>query len=399
MSETIPSVELDFPDIAVELKKELFVDGHTQMAAHGNIADSFKAVDDAYTVSPEAYLRWMRNGVSRVQPNGRPIHLAHLANGSEQHSEDLVVTFSPLNDGAPQSDVPSILRFIEDGGTSSKQKAAPNSWGPLTKLAVGYEFGRAEGLGAQHLQIFAPEKAAFTTGELAQLRWGDSRPYGELLRDAIQAGSWNHGNEHTFSRIHLVAAGMCGKALGAAMFMLENPSDDYELASVSLQNLSIGKKALQAAGNYMRQTTVEQPVPTMPEDFVGIPEPLIRQHIDGHGAEFAMQLRVARGLRDMAPGIGAVGRAGFTYKNMPRDIARLVNAGIPLSVANAVDEGLNQATQSFLQDVGGVDWIDIHGKDGSKVGQLVNEQSTVMALTANRGISRALSGGQYPSAL
>jgi hypothetical protein len=406
MTEVRPQTELSFPDIAVELKRQRFIDDAFKLSAGTDAQAGFAAVDVPYQTDRLAYLGWLEHSTERWDSGGSPLDISLLYTGEEEHGQHLVVTLSPLNDGRPRSTARTIHQYVSEPGAVSKSQAAPNSWGPVSKLSVGYEFGKASGVGAAHLQVYAPEIQALSGHERRLLRAGDPRPYGRIVDDAIQLASQRRreitGEREGFSQVHLVAAGMCGKALGAAMFMLDTQPTNYELASVSLQNLSVGTKALEAAGAYMTRKTIEVPPVRIPENFLNIDEPAIRQQIDGPGAEFwGLQRRIIQGGFNH---LFRLGRTEHTYRHMPRDIARLINEQVPLSITNPVDEGLNQHTLAALMDVASIDWTDIHGvydeakQRSTKVGQMVNEQASVMAITANRGISRSLSGDAYPSA-
>jgi hypothetical protein len=381
--------ELHFPDMAVELKRTMFVSADGALAGIRNLKPSFEMIDDWYAQDKDRYLKQLYRRTRTFVGSTGPLHYTHLPGRDEPLSDHLVVTLSPLNDGPPQSDADVMAAYVASDGKLSKSKAAPNSWGPLTKLAVGHELGEAQGLGAAHAQLYAPEIGALTNDERHRLRQGDPRPYGRLVHELIRHLNGNRGDQagsaERYEHIHLVAAGMCGKAIGAAMFMLEQPGDDYELASVSLQNLSLGKRAVRTALDYMGRKTVPVDTPAVPDDYAVIPEPLIRRDIDGHGAEFwPLQKRIVVGglyhfLR--------LGRTEHTYPQMQAHIEAM-HAIIPMSITNAADESLVQDTRRILSHIDGIEWIDVYGKDGGKVGQMLNEHAAVMALTANRGISR-----------
>jgi len=291
---------------------------------------------------------------------------------------------SPLNDGKPESSIGDIYRYATQNGDMSRNRAQPNSWGPLTKLSIDYELGVAQGKPMPRLQIFSRDIPALSRAERRQLVSGDMTPFGRLALAGIRRAEQESGQQ--FERIHFFGAGMGGKALGAAEAVATG--SDYEVGSVTLMNLTMNEDNAGALlAKYATRSKVgEANDLTVPADWVPLLEPLIRREIDGRGAELGMRIRNVKAMLNALATTAIV-----NAKQAPRTIETLMEQGATVTVANAVNEAMVQETNKALpQNDDQFHYVSIVGVEGKKVNMMSNEQAALVATVSNLGIANHL---------
>lgn len=363
--------------------RSIFVDPNGGLFLGGNIRKSFDQVDDLYAVNRLRYFRRIASGVSLGESKQGGVDTAFLHNDVTLQSTDVTVVFSPLNDGRPMSTPEDINQYVRSKHTAhDKKKAQPNSWGPLIKLAISHDLSEAEGFGTPHLQLLAPEVPALGRTERKHIAHGVTTPYGRLaleaLRDADRKRRAIMGKG--FERVHLFCAGMGGKALGAAVDLLES---DYDVASVTVQNLSIGKTTpLELQSKYARRLLIgDASLQKLPTEYEPIHEPMVRREVDNYGAENAMRMRQAAALWHWRVVMGIMGT-----EQPARDIETLLTHDVTVTVANAHNEAMNDQTERYLPlGADNFHYTDIIGVEGQKTGQAENEHAALVAYVIGMG--------------
>lgn len=381
-SEAIVPNELLYVDPRKETRS-IFVDPAGSVFEGGHVGGSFAQVDELYTADRLGYFRRIAGGVSHEKRRRGVLDTAFLYDEATVRSPDITVVFSPLNDGRPMSTPEDIHHYVSGEHTAhDKKKAQPNSWGPLTKLAISHDFAAAEGFGTPHLQLFAPEVPALSREERRQIAQGITLPYSRLAIEALHEADMTRRalTGKGFERVHLFCAGMGSKALGAAAGLLKS---DYNVASVTVQNLSIGKTTpFELQGKYAARLMIgDASSQRLPTGYEPIFEPLIRREVDGYGAENAMRLRQAAALWHWRVVMGVMGT-----EQPARDVETLLEHGVTVTVANAHNEAMNDQTERYLPL--GADrfhYADILGVNGQKTGQAENEHATVVAYVESLG--------------
>lgn len=393
--QTLPFPEL-LPVDSEKRNEAVFVHADESLFAPAGLAESFQAIDVNYTADRQARLKFMADSVFPMGVRGT-LGVPAEIHGSLEHdhrnldARELLVVTSPLNDGPPESDAATMAEYVrtDNPDRAHIRDAKPNSWGPATKLDIGYELLNVEGVNMPVLQIFSrvPPRA-LRLRERAALLAGDHSGYGRVALAAVEHADkkLKEAGGNGIEKVHLFGAGMAHTAIATARYMAKE-QDDYEVGGFTAMNpiLGEGNMARMARDYSVHQYTGEPAEIIIPPGYVRIPEPLMRREIDGKGAEFAMRLRQARAMADVSY-MWAMTRS----KHTAQDIEDLMNEGIPGTIANAHNSSMTLKTRSFLPaGDAGLNFIDIVGIEGKKVGMMSNEHSALVALIQGIGLRNA----------
>jgi hypothetical protein len=376
--------EVTFPaEIALDPRqytRAIFVHNEQGLFAPHGMQESFRQVNDSYTNNRGERFSRMASEIFTLDG----LDIAFKRDERDTQTRDLLVVYSPLNDGKPESEPATITQHVTDG-TISKNAAKPNSHRPAVKLDGDYEFGHAEGMGMPRLQLFAREAPAMTHEQKRRVAAGDMTPYGELsekpIAEAERIMREIYGiSDFRFDRLHFFVAGMGAKALGAAAYHLA--LGEREPGAITLMNFSLGEQSMaKLTKNYTgREMIDEDSKLILPEDYVRVPEFTALMELDD--AELAMRIRQGKALLNW--------RMVMAIMNAKRGVDYLENAlehGSTVTIANGAQEAMTSQTKSYLP-VGDerLHLTDIVGVDGEKVGMAANEHGTALALVSNLGL-------------
>lgn len=371
--------------------RAVFVHVDQGLFAPQGLLESFGRVNDLYKQDPGYRFRRMASGLITLE-NGLDLSFMHDAR--DEQTADLCVVFSPLNDGKPGSDPDKATSFVTQGSKDDVPEVKPNSHRPSAKLDLDYEFGHQEGLGMPRLQIFAREAPAMSSSQRWRVAGGDMTPYGELLLEHAlpEANRVKHETYGTgdFRRIHLFAAGMGAKALGAAVHVIQN-SDKYEIGSITLLNFGLDDESVPIRlYNYMRRRMAgEESYLKLPVGYTRVPEYSILTDLDKFGAEKDMRIRQIQAMSNVLMVRSIMNaRKGVGY------IELALENGCTITIANGANEAMNANTDERLPlDDPHMFKTDIVGVDGKKVGMAVNEHGSALTLVSNLGLYNHFSRG------
>ncbi|HZL07622.1 MAG TPA: hypothetical protein VFC50_00310 [Candidatus Dormibacteraeota bacterium] len=389
--------ELVFPDVvpvdSTKRAEAVFVSMDQTLYTPDGIATSFDRVNDHYTADRTARLRFMADSVFAFDVPGTlgiqaRIHASLEHDDRNTNSSDLLVVTSPLNDGPPETSAEVMARYVANHEPTRAEinEAKPNAWSPATKLDTGYEFINVEGLEMPVLQIFSrvPPRA-LTVGERARLLGaGDHAGYGRIALEGVRQADrmLREAGGDGIRRVHFFGSGLAHNAIAAARYFA-GEQNQYEPSSFTAMNLILGEKLSTMGADYsVRQHTGEAAKIILPPGYRRIAEPIMRQEIDGKGAEGAMRGRQLRAIADLTYTL-SLPRSKHTAKT----IEELMDLGVPGTIANAYNGSMTANTRHFLP-VGeaGLHLVDIVGVEGKKVGMMSNEQASLVALLMGVGL-------------
>ncbi len=357
--------------------------------ASPSMVRGFDIIDQLYATDKVAYLGRIAAGLDVLMTKHGPIDTVFLQGPHDAETDEIMLDFSPLNDGRPEA-IKELKRFVlkdkSDITARDIKHAQPNSARPLIKLSLAYYFGQTQGLGMPYYQLFAREVPALSHAERRRIMSGDTRPYGRLggeaFDDAKRRKHEAYGTTGGLKGLHIFTAGMGTKALGAAVEILET-RPDIELRSVTIQNTPLnGKKATEQLSNYMESRTVG-PASTLvvPPGYGRVEEALILRDI-GQKAEPNMRRRQLRAMANLGVLIGLQIRTGQAAGY----IEKLLNAGVTMTIVSSLNEAMVEQTEMLIPVSGNRlhrTWIV--GVNGKKTGMIANEQGGVIAITNNLG--------------
>ncbi len=392
--------ELIFPGVipvdSTKRAEAVFVSLDETLYAAEGIAASFDTVDAHYTADRAERLRFMADSVFTMSVSctlGIParIHASLEHDDRNTDSRELIVISSPLNDGPPETSAEVMARYVLNPEPTKAEiaRAKPNAWSPATKLDTAYEFLNVEGANVPVLQIFSrvPPRA-LTVGERARLlAAGDHSGYGRVALAGVQEADrrLREAGGSGIEKVHFFGAGLAHNAIAAARYFAAE-QDQYEVGGFTAMNLIMGERLSTMGVDYsVRQHTGEAAKIILPAGYRRIAEPVMRQEIDGKGAEGAMRWRQIRAIADLTYTL-SLPRSKHTAKT----IEELMDRGIPGTIANAYNGSMTARTRDFLPiGEAGLNLVDIVGVEGKKVGMMSNEQASLVALVMGIGLRNA----------
>lgn len=388
-----------FPaDVLVDPTKEheaVFVDPSQSIYVDGRIAEAFDRIDANYVADREGRIRFMADSVKSFETEGTfgigtPVDIAYESDDRDAESDEILVVTSPLNDGAPTSGDTDMIRFINTRDPSPWQisNARPNSWGPVTKLDIGFQLNQAMGRPIPMLQLFSPIRPRAFSGEERRQLWnGDYSAYGRAAVEAIHHinGLREQQGKTPVRKAHFFGAGIPQRALAAARYTHEQ--GEVETASATAMNLALRRGIKGTALDHLTQAAVnEASGVAVPEGHVRIDEPLQRQEQDHRGTDkLHMYGRQARAIKDLA---ATTIPFATKYRPTVEDIETLMDADVPVRLVNGLNVGMAINTLHLLP-VGDprLRLSTIVGTEGQKVSMMSNEHAGVVAVAMALGIN------------
>lgn len=379
---------------ATKSHEAVFVHPDQSIYADASIAEAFDRMNSAYQADRSSTIFRMADAVKRhkvVGTLGRnaTVNLALESDDSDADSDELLVVTSPLNDGRPKSSAYTMVDYVNTETPNFAQiaLARPNSWGPITKLDVGFEVSKASGRPVPMLQLLSRVPPRAMSAHERRLMWGgDYTGYGRIALDCVR---WINrlrrlSGKQSIQTVHFFGAGMAQRALGAAAYFSEN-QDEYEVGSATAMNLALNRGVRGASLDHMGQTLVKEPSGiVIPSNHVRIDEPQVRQDIDHRGSDtLQMYGRQLWAIKDFSYTIP------FMTKFEPTvdDVETIMATGAPIRIVNGLNTGMNVNTLRHLP-VGDplLKYSTIVGIEGQKVGMMANEHAGVVAVAMSLGM-------------
>jgi hypothetical protein len=387
----IAPVEQQFPKEVFTDPKELEIHPtRNLMLAFPRIYRVFDDMDEAFMSDREGYLQTMEDSVfehprqSRMGAFGGRVACSLL--GAEHAGDEIMVTFAPFSDGAPKSSSKQILELseTEKPGMREQTAASPSSWNQITKSATYAEFLKAGGRPMPVLTIFSPvPTSSYFRDERSMFRQGDFTPAGELVMEALEAAQERlHGStsETQISKVHVHGLSLgASNAVGTAYHL--SAADRYETPTVTTQELIIGPKNIVpdlakkfTVGGMTGEAAERSPRVLLPK----IEEPKLRAALMRHDSDkVGMIGGMVRGMAKLTY------LQGLTHPDrspVPDQINTLIERGVSVLAAFAVNSAISKDTQSYLPDE--VHRVQVKPVKGEKTGHLINEHVGLSGLLA-----------------
>ncbi|CAN5132657.1 hypothetical protein BH09PAT3_BH09PAT3_1160 [soil metagenome] len=387
----------DHVQVQPEKPQQLYIDQGQTLYGDTSVVEAFKAIDADYEANREAKIAAMFDSISRLAIEGTysdsaHFDIAHVTDERDDHSNELMILTSPLNDGKPTSKVGTMMQYLQAAKPSFMQvaKAKPNSWNPVTKLAIGHDLAAASGRPMAMAQILSPvPPRAMKFKDRLKLIQGDYTAYGKLAATTIDHVNKQReaaGNKEKITKVHFFGAGIGQRAIGAARYIHEN-YEGVEVASVHAMNLSLHRGPTGLV-DHVLQREVDQPSREIPPmTFRKIAEPLMRREIDRRGDTLHVIGRQLNAARHVAATLWPLFRA---YKPTVEDIGVLLDAEVPVRISNSRNVSMAANTRRLLEEHDGrFEYTDIVASPGKKVGMMANEHAALVAVLMNQGVRDA----------
>lgn len=307
-----------------------------------------------------------------------------------------LVIWAPFSDGSPNSSAEDIYRYVS-GEEISKFNAAPHSWNQLTKSGVTAELLKQVGREMPVLTVFSPMPSlpwnkAYTSAEYKDIRRGDYEAAARIVAEAVGAAqTLLHGDtsETQLDTLHFHGASLgASKVIGAASGIMFDPEGKRTVESVTAQELITGSRTVlfDLAARFTIRNTIGEPSSIKPNNGEPvISEPMIRQKIDGNGAELMMFGRMLQGMSKLSQ------LKGLTRPDssaVPEQVERLNNSGVNVLIPLAENSGLTYDTPDYLPG-NGERVIKIRAVEGQRAAHLIDEHVALTALLAAYNIRRS----------
>lgn len=374
------SVEAQFQHhIPIDPDKEtraIYLHPNQKVFTDAGIVESIKTANTTYTTDKLGTFERQQER-NFITENGVVASFAHderVANATAINIE-----FSPLNDGVGESDPEVVHAHIALNGEQPRAMyAKPNSHRPSSKSNMVYETRNAEGLAIPTLKIYAPEASMMSAEQRRRVANGDMTVYGEIAKEALDHALEILKNEYgntSVEELHFSAAGMGAKALGAAAYFAKN--SEFKIGSLDLMNLSVGDQGLlERAGTYAgRKLEGEESKLIFPKEFEAVQEFSILKDLDIK-TEFSMRTRQIKALKNirMVRAIMNAQRANEYIDTILSDSDSVITIG------NGLNEPMTRQTPELIpKGEQRINFVDIVGVEGKKVGMAANEVGVALA--------------------
>ena len=357
----------------------IYLHPDTGLFVPGKLADNLRTTNSYLDPTNQATFQRLHDSTLTSEDGMR---LAFSNPDTSSQPRDLVIHFSPLNDGLPSSNPKDIHRYCSRTTDTDKETAQPNSWRPLANFHAKATLSKIEELNIAHMQIFFPEWLAMSLARRRQVALGDAHPYGQLAERALDLAEERYG--HSFERVHFFGAGLSLKAIGAADYFQR--SGIREVGSVTAMNFAVDPNPVRALFNYMlRSTTGKASDLLLPPNFQRVDELSIATVLDKLGAEKGMRKKQIQAFRKFM-----ILSALVSARKAPDYLENLLENNVTVTVANALNESLvarslqrigqNATTHPRFHDV------KIVGVEGTRTGMMTNEFFGLSAVVSTLGL-------------
>lgn len=359
-------------------------------AAIPGLARAFEGADHVYEADRLAHLQDLKRSVFSFPQHRSTVNCSLICNERTAQSEEMLVIFAAFADGRPLTSAERLDEYIANGTGSliDKSQAKPNTWNQTTKSSVTHDVLEALDMGMPVLTIYSPvPPRAYTREERALIRQGNLSPAAKTgehaLAQALNIINHDYGPPRV-NTIHLRGESLGDNALGTA-YVLRAKDDEFKVGSVTAQELIMGPNWI---GNlakrylfkqYVGEASYEQPR----SGTTWLPEPQLRQEIDGHGSEPAMYARTLRAMTKLTHLLGLTKPEWLAEK-----IEYLVDEGVLLLAALAANSSVSHQTPSYLPKHPNLALVTFKAVEGQKVGHLVDEHVAAGVITTALGIKR-----------
>jgi hypothetical protein len=351
---------------------------------------AFEAVDEVFASDAETHLKYLEETLFTFKSSTGADIDCSLIPGK---GNEMLVMWAPFSDGSPNSSAETMYQYIIDASTS-KIKAAPNSWNQLTKSGVVADLLQATGHEMPVLTIFSPLPStpnnAYTHQDYKQIRRGNFTPASRITSEAIQhAQDRLHGSkgETQMDELHLHGASLgASSAIGAANGLLTLAN--HAIRTVTAQELIVAPQNVfpdLAARFTVKGIVGEVSEKTADDTWVAIDEPLIRQKIDGRGNEPMMFARMVHGMSKVSR---LKGLTRPSRNETAQLIENLVGADIAVLLPLAENSGLTHDTPKYLPNVG-EQVVKVRAIEGQRAAHLIDEHVSLTALMAVMNIRQS----------
>jgi hypothetical protein len=297
MSEAHAYAAKTIEDLLISTKPRAVVAGPKLLSSLPGIDRSFVALDKTYADDRHAYFGELAGTVEEV-PGYPGLIVSIKADDRVQDVTKLAINKAPLDSTFPQSTPFKIAHYAanESAGYREKQKARPNTWNEIGKLATNYEIAVQQGVGMPMATIYNPvPKELFTKEELDQIARGDTSPWGRIFKAvADYAQEKLHGKDGPtqFEELYVMEPGMGHEAVGAVDWLQQNDPNRRVRALITPNLVAGVRNRFVLLGRYSVKATMGEIGEFEPtREYIFIPEPLMRLETDKNGAEFAMRKR------------------------------------------------------------------------------------------------------------
>jgi hypothetical protein len=283
------------------------VAGPELLSSLPRIDESFAALDQRYLENRSAYLGELAGTVEDL-PGFPGIVVSLLADDRVADIGKIGVMKAPLDSTHPHSTPYAAASYAAKGedeaGFWEQQRVKPNTWNEVGKLATNYEIAVQQGVGMPMATIYSPVPAEiFTKEELKQIAAGDTSPWGRVFTGVVDyAQERLHGKdgETRLKDAYFFEPGMGHEAVGAVDYTQVHDVD-YQVKGLITPNLIAGvrNRAILLARYSVLAQMGDKSDLIVPENYLRIPEPLMRRDLDKKGAELGMRLRQARAIIKM----------------------------------------------------------------------------------------------------
>lgn len=359
-------------------------------AAVPHLDTAFYEVNRAFLEDSELYLQTLKNSVFRFQSSQGAYVACSLLHKEDSRNDEVLVVFSPFSDAAPRSTAEELHQYLtakHGGGLKGiygKEKVAPNSWHQITKSSAVCELLHALGKNIPVLTIYSPLPIrAYDRNEINRISQGDFSPAGRIAEEAIsEARIRLNGSEGTtqIDTLHFAGASLgASNAIAAANVLTDPENFGVDVRTVTAQELILGPKSLfDLMHRFMFRQLVDAPsnVKTA-DDSTEIQETELGRMIDKYGSEpVGMNWRMLQGMKlPYMPDMQGLTRPEKTV----RAVEDLLDSNVDVLVALAQNSAMTYQTKSLLPETG-VQFIDIRGKEGQRIGHLADEYVALSGL-------------------
>lgn len=375
-------------------REAVFVAPDQAIYVDSSLAAAFAEADADYAKDPAQRIRHLRDSVGKIGVRGTFIGVkigvptAYLTTDMDGDSTELMLATSPLNDGVPKSSAERMIKYIYTPEPSFLDiaLAKPNTWGPITKLDGGYQVMARSGKPMPTAQLLSRvPPMAFTLEERAALAQGDYRCFGRIALAFVKDINVSRAldGKALIDTVHFFGAGIAQRAIGAAAYF-ESEQDTFKVGSVHAMNLSL-RRGVSSVKDHVSQRGVNEPSRIdIPDHFVRIDEPKIRQDIDHRGTDTLQMLsRQAWAIKDLA---ATTLPFMMAYRQTVGDVELLLDRGVPVRLTTGMNVAMAQNTVHLLP----VNHKNMHlstivGLEGQRVTMMSNEHAGVVAVAMALG--------------